>query len=83
MTEPVAYVIWCRWGMMPLDALDLENAMHEALDYAERQGVFVLVLEAGEGGREVAACPPTLQTDAVPFLIEFGLANPDIPACLN
>jgi hypothetical protein len=83
MSKPIAYVMWCRWGTIPLRSLDVEDALHEALDYAEKHGLYVLVLEAGEDGREVAACPPTLQSDAVPFLIEFGLGNLDIPASLN
>jgi hypothetical protein len=56
--------------MTSLKSSSVEDAVHEALDYAEVHGLSVVVLDAGEEGREVAALLPTLQTDAVPFPIE-------------
>jgi hypothetical protein len=73
MAEPVLFVIWCRWGLLPLFATDEDSAIDEATRYAVSRGLTVLVAEAGEGGREIVVIPPAPQTFMIPALLFDGL----------
>jgi hypothetical protein len=71
--QPVLYVMWCRWGLLPLFAATEDAAIEEAARYAVSRGLTVLVAEAVEGGRDIVVIPPAPQTFMVPAMLFEGL----------
>jgi hypothetical protein len=67
--------MWCRLGEMPFDATDEESALDEAVSYALRNGLFVVVMN--EHGYPIAEIPPAPQTSMIVPLL-FGGLSPEI-----
>ena len=65
--------IWCRWGELPLGSTDEKSAIEEAVSYALRNCLFVVLMD--EDRDEIAHIPPALQTDAVVAIL-FGSSPP-------
>jgi hypothetical protein len=64
--------MWCRWGELPLDAADEEAAIAEAVSFALRNGVFVVLMT--EDGYPIVEIPPAPQSNMIIPLLFDGLS---------
>jgi hypothetical protein len=74
------FIMWCRWGAMPLEAAEVHAAILEAMAHAVKNGFSVTVTD-GEFD-DVATIPPTIQSDVILPLV-FGEMVPEVSPARN